>query len=163
MAATQPIPHTHAPNHRHDHCVHDALARAETLCAARGTRLTAQRRRVLELVWSGHEPVGAYELLERLRLDGMRAAPPTVYRALDFLLDHGLVHRLESLNAFIGCPTPTGEHASVFLICTKCREVVEAHDSGADGALDKLAKAQGFVPSRRVVEITGLCARCSGG
>jgi Fur family zinc uptake transcriptional regulator len=155
----QPIhlPHRHA----HDACVHDAVSRAEGLCADRGIRLTAQRRRVLELVWSGHQPIGAYEILERMRDDGTRAAPPTVYRALDFLLEHGLVHRLESLNAFIGCPSPTGDHASVFLICRDCREVTESADPEADATLDRVSLRHGFKAERRVVEITGLCAQCA--
>ncbi len=157
--------------HAHDHCVLDALVRADQVCQARGTRLTAQRRRVLELVWSGHQPVGAYEILEKLREDGLKAAPPTVYRALDFLLDHGLVHRLESLNAFIGCPEPDmrdsgvgagkGGHATLFLICRQCRVVTEVHDTRADHALDGVAAHYHFQPERRMVEISGLCAGCS--
>jgi len=175
MSATQPSladPTDNAHSHAHDHCVQDALSRADQLCLARGTRLTAQRRRVLELVWSGHQPVGAYEILEKLREDGLRAAPPTVYRALDFLLEHGLVHRLESLNAFIGCPDPakarnpagaTADHASLFLICRQCRIVTEVHDPRADSSLDGVAAHYHFRPERRVVEISGLCGTCQGG
>jgi len=137
--------------------------RAEAVCAGRGAKLTAQRRRVLELVWSGHQPVGAYDVLEQLRADGLKAAPPTVYRALEFLLAHGLIHRLESLNAFIGCPAPTGHQAGVFLICTTCREVTEAQDTAVDQALDALGRRHDFAPTRGMVEISGLCARCAGG
>src|SRR3546814_13619005 len=97
--------------HDHDHCVSHALAEADSLCARQGVRLTALRKRVLELVWQSHKPLGAYDILAQLtEQDGRRAAPPTVYRALDFLLENGLVHRIASLNAFIGCNHP--EHRS---------------------------------------------------
>ena len=87
--------------HDHSHCVSDALRAADALCARSGARLTALRRRVLELVWQSHRPLGAYDILGVLSSeDGRRAAPPTVYRALDFLLEHGLIHRLASLNAY---------------------------------------------------------------
>ena len=93
--------------HDHSRCVAEALAEAEALCAKQGTRLTTLRKRVLELVWASHKPLGAYDILGVLsEEDGRRAAPPTVYRALDFLLENGLVHRIASLNAFIGCVHP---------------------------------------------------------
>ncbi|NAT18288.1 Fur family transcriptional regulator, partial [Pseudomonas syringae pv. actinidifoliorum] len=95
--------------HDHSHCVHSALAEAETLCTQQGLRLTTLRRRVLELVWQSHKPLGAYDILAVLsEEDGRRAAPPTVYRALDFSSwKNGLVHRIASLNAFTGCNHPT--------------------------------------------------------
>ena len=98
-------PAGHAPAHAHDHkhCVEDALAAAERLCAAKDLRFTPLRRRVLELVWSSHKPVGAYALLDKLRNEDLGSAPPTVYRALDFLIENGLIHRIERMNAFIGC------------------------------------------------------------
>jgi Fur family zinc uptake transcriptional regulator len=92
--------------HQHEHCVHDALAAAEVLCAKRGVRLTAIRKRVLELVWASHQPLGAYAILDKLTNEGHKPAPPTVYRALEFLLEHGLIHRIASLNAFLGCIHP---------------------------------------------------------
>ena len=102
--------------HDHSHCVHSALSEADVLCAQKGLRLTALRRRVLELVWQSHKPLGAYDILAVLsEQDGRRAAPPTVYRALDFLLDNGLVHRIASLNAFIGCSHPEHAHQGQFL------------------------------------------------
>jgi len=91
--------------HDHSRCVSHALAEAETICARQGLRLTALRKRVLELVWASHKPLGAYDILGVLSdEDGRRAAPPTVYRALDFLLENGLVHRIASLNAITDCP-----------------------------------------------------------
>ena len=105
--------------HPHDHqgCINTALQQAAKLCAEQGVRLTPIRKRVLELVWQSHKPMGAYDLLPALAADGFNSAPPTVYRALDFLLDLGLVHRLASLNAFIGCTHTGHEHDSCFLLC----------------------------------------------
>lgn len=138
----------------------DALARAESLCADAKARLTPLRRRVLELVWSSHEPVGAYEILSRLSEEQGRTAPPTVYRALDFLLELGLVHRIESLNAFVGCPDPTRVHNSQFLICEGCRTAVELESGALDRAITGSAADLGFAVSGRVVEVRGLCRTC---
>ena len=93
-------------NHDHEKCVAEAIAAAEARCARDGRSFTPLRRRVLELVWSSHGPVGAYELLDELRAERRGAAPPTVYRALDFLMGNGLIHRIESLNAYVGCGSP---------------------------------------------------------
>lgn len=136
-----------------------ALARAEALCKQRGTRLTAQRRRVLELVLCAGGPVGAYDILHRLR-EGTVAAPPTVYRALDFLLEQGLIHKLETLHAYIGCPHPEHHHDSQFLICDRCGEVLELENAGIAERLDAAAAASGFAPQKPVVEILGTCATC---
>ena len=92
--------------HEHQGCVADALARAEDVCRQRGARLTPLRRRVLELVWDSHRAVKAYDLLAALGETAGAAKPPTVYRTLEFLMEHGLVHRIDSLNAFVGCPQP---------------------------------------------------------
>jgi Fur family zinc uptake transcriptional regulator len=148
--------------HDHRHCIDAALDRAATLCGRRGARLTEIRRRVLELVWNSHAPVGAYELLEQLQRDGRSAAPPTVYRALEFLMEQGLVHRLESLNAFVGCPQPDKEHVSQFLICTDCRNVAEIDDPGIGSAVSRSAAAAGFVVDRLTIEMHGLCPVCAG-
>ncbi len=146
--------------HNHRACIATALAAAEKLCAGRGEQLTALRRRVLELVWAGHKPVGAYQVLDALRADGRSAAPPTVYRALDFLLAQGLVHRVESLNAFIGCPHPGEAHATQFLICKDCGTAVELDDPRIDRAIDGTAAKLGFAVAARTVEISGTCADC---
>ena len=138
------------------------LARAEALCGERGVRLTDQRRRVLEILCTAGRPIGAYEILEAMR-DGARPpAPPTVYRALDFLLEQGLVHRIESLHAFVGCDHPGRPHASQFLICDRCGGVLELEDEGVARSLSRAADGTGFHPARRVVELIGVCADCSG-
>lgn len=137
-----------------------ALNRAEALCAQRGVRFTAQRRRVLELVCRAERPVGAYEILDQIR-EGATAAPPTVYRALDFLLEQGLVHKLETLHAFIGCTHPEHPHASQFLICADCGRVKELENEAIAGSLRSLEQETGFKPQRPVVEVIGTCARCT--
>ena len=148
------------PGHDHASCVGDALAAAERQCQARGVRLTQQRRRVLELIWLSHAPVGAYTLLDRLREDGVRAQPPTIYRALEFLAENGLIHRIESLNAYMGCAVPAERHVGQFLICTGCRSAAELDDPGIGTAIAARAKEVGFTVSRATVEIAGLCPNC---
>ncbi|MTI14943.1 Fur family transcriptional regulator [Sansalvadorimonas verongulae] len=152
-------------NHDHDTCIHAALERAAEICYARGQRLTALRKQVLELVWHSHKPVGAYDVLAMLSKGQDRpAAPPTVYRALDFLQEQGLVHRIASLNAFIGCSCPDTPHVGIFLICEKCRTTRElAHEVGGEASLlpiQDLADSTGFQTRGALVELTGLCPAC---
>lgn len=146
--------------HQHSACIKAALAVAESACRERGNRLTPIRRRVLELVWGGHEPVKAYDVLQRLQKERKRAAPPTVYRALDFLLQQGFVHRIESLNAYIGCGKPGHVDGGQFLICEKCGEVAELHDPELSSMISKKAGQLGFSIHNQVVELKGYCAEC---
>ncbi|MDF3030972.1 MAG: np20 [Moraxellaceae bacterium] len=149
------------PPHDHSHCVQDALVAAERLCQASGARLTPLRRRVLELVWDSHRPLGAYELLDMLAGEGQKPAPPTVYRALEFLLEQKLVHRIASRNAFIGCSHPGAAHAGYFLLCETCGNAEEIADSGALArAVDKAAKHAGFDIHSQTLELTGVCWHC---
>jgi Fur family zinc uptake transcriptional regulator len=150
--------------HDHRHCIDDALSRAETVCAERGARMTPLRRRVLELVWDSHAPIGAYAIMDLLRAaDDRAAAPPTVYRALEFLLDQGLVHKIESLNAFVGCDRPEERHISQFLICTSCKAAVELNDPAITQAVEASAQRSGFSLTRLTIEAQGLCAACRTG
>ena len=147
-------------SHDHETCIDTALDRAAQLCAERGARLTALRRQVLQLVWRGHEPVGAYALLAALRRSHPGAAPPTVYRALEFLIEHGLIHRIESLNAYVGCPRPERAHVSQFLICERCAATAELDDPGIAAAVLRRAGALGFAVEQQTIELRGLCPRC---
>ena len=149
------------PSFDHDHtgCVNDALQSAEHVCAQKVTRLTDLRRRVLELVWESHRPVGAYYILEALMKE-QRAAPPTVYRALDFLLGQGLVHRIASLNAYVGCNRPQTPHSGQFLICDTCLESAEILNEKVFDALRETALSAGFEVRQQTVEIIGTCRRC---
>lgn len=147
------------------------LDQAAAFCERRSLRLTEQRRQVLGLILDNPRPSGAYDLLDRLREDGRPAAPPTVYRALEFLTAQGLVHKIERLSAFVGCSHmldrcgPDHAHhgldATQFLICTECRRVFEMADSRIRVAIDAAASAQGFRPRAATVEVEGICADCA--
>ena len=148
------------------------LDRAEALCAGRGAQLTALRRQVLRLVLEAEQPVGAYALLDRLRGQRAGAAPPTVYRALDFLREQGLIHKVERLNAYVGCieaaqhPADCDcgaehDHPHQFLICRGCGATAEISDPGVAAALATAAARAGFALGRATVEAEGLCARCA--
>jgi Fur family transcriptional regulator, zinc uptake regulator len=149
----------------HDHrlCVATAVATAAELCERRAVRLTALRRRVLELVWRAHDPVGAYGILELLRQSGRPAAPPTVYRALEFLLEQGLVHRVESLNAYVGCVQPGEPHVCQYLICRACGSAAELADKRITAAIARSAAELGFQVRSQTIEVMGLCGRCAEG
>jgi Fur family zinc uptake transcriptional regulator len=149
-----------APDHDHERCTSAAIAHAETQCAAREQRLTPIRRQVLEALLASHKPLGAYEIIERLAGD-TRPAPITIYRALDFLRDNGLVHRIESRNAFVAC---VHDHAGgdlvVFLICERCGTVGEAPAGTVADALKAASRAAGFSPKSPLIEIAGICSHC---
>jgi Fur family transcriptional regulator, zinc uptake regulator len=151
--------------HAHDHAARAPSAIAETVaaCEARGLRFTPIRRSVLEALYATHLPMSAYELIDALVARGeKRAAPITIYRALDFLLEHGFAHRLESRNAFIACPFHHGrDDLVVFLICERCGGVDECGSEELRDALGRLASRQGFIPRARVVELAGQCAHCA--
>lgn len=147
--------------HDHGRCVETALAAAETHCAAEGLRFTPVRRAALEILLREHRAMGAYELLERLHESGFGAQPPVAYRALDFLVANGFVHRIERLNAFIACAHPGAPHAPAFLICRLCDTVAEAQSVPARGALGEAARAAGFRIERTVVEALGVCPACA--
>ena len=155
---TAPFP---AVDHDHARCISQALQRAEHYCGESGLRLTKLRHRVLELIWANHQPVGAYHLLEQLNRDGRKAAPPTVYRSLDFLLEHGLIHRISSLNAFVGCSHPGLSHDAQFFICESCGRAAELNDPGVESAIARDAERIGFTVEHRTVEVAGLCAHCT--
>ena len=150
------------PDQRHDHdaCRSEALAQVVAACAERGLRLTPLRRRVLELIWSSHTPVKAYDLLDGLRREHAAAAPPTVYRALEFLVEQGFIHRIESLNAYIGCSEPEQAHQGQFLICDSCGDAAELSDPDIAAVLRRKAEMLGFQLDVCTVELKGRCARC---
>lgn len=136
------------------------LSRAERLCRARGVRLTRQRRQILAIIAAAGRPLGAYDILAHLQQEDGRAAPPTVYRALDFLCEQRLVHKLETLHAYCCCEQPEHPHNSQFLICTHCGVVTELADDAVESSLDRAAAASGFTPLHEVVEVAGTCAHC---
>jgi Fur family zinc uptake transcriptional regulator len=145
----------------HQHCVESALKQAEAICDSSGSRLTSIRKRVLELVWAKHEPMKAYDLLSELQKEDTSAKPPTIYRALDFLLEHGLIHKIHRFNAYVGCIDPDEDSPCLFLICKNCDNVSESHDKSYYQLIDKLSKQYDFIPVETTFEIEGLCSQCS--
>jgi Fur family zinc uptake transcriptional regulator len=159
---TGAVPAFPGPQHDHGHCTAQAIARAEALCATREARLTPMRRQVLAALAESHQPLGAYEVMDRLAGPGTRPAPITIYRALEFLVDNGLVHRIESRNAFLACINNHESGASVvFLICERCGAVGEAPSAEVTKTLAAAAKRAGFTPKAPVIEISGICSHCS--
>ena len=146
--------------HNHDACIQTALSRAEVRCAEEGERFTGLRRQVLELVWSEHKPAKAYDLLKKLSDLRSGVAPTTVYRTLDFLQERGLVHKIESLNAYVGCSQPNAEHSGHFLICEACSEIKEIENSKISAWLERAAQDEEFKIKTETVELSGLCTRC---
>jgi Fur family zinc uptake transcriptional regulator len=159
MTATKPT--FPAPDHDHDRCAADAIRHAEGVCAKRAQKFTPIRRQVLQALLSSHRPLGAYEVIDELAKSMPRPAPITVYRALDFLMENGLVHRIESRNAFLACAHDHDAAAMVaFLICERCGSVGEIPAAPVAQSLNAAARANGFAPKLSVVEITGTCAHC---
>ena len=135
----------------------------EQACEQRGLRLTAPRRLVLELIAASDKPIKAYDLLDQLKQSQQgAAAPPTVYRALEFLTEHAFVHRLESINAYLACHHPGGEaHATPFLICDQCHSAQELEQPAWVSQLESDAQRAGFVVRDQILELHGLCSDCS--
>lgn len=146
--------------HNHNACVQQALASARAICQQHKARLTPTRERVLELIWQSHKPLGAYDVLAELTSEGHSAAPPTVYRALDFLQQYGLVHRIASLNAFTGCTYAGEQHTGMFLICRACDNVLELRDTEVSTAIHSAAGTEAFHPETITLEVSGLCPGC---
>ncbi len=137
------------------------LEQAAAICEQRGQRFTPMRRQVFAIVASARSPLTAYNILDKLLASGTESAPPTVYRALDFLLKQNLVHRVESLNAFLPCAQPRVHHDCQFLICTACGTTEEVEVEGLMNRLTRGAKGLGFSINEAIVELRGMCARCS--
>lgn len=160
------VHHAHDGSCRHaeDHRRHatEALARAERICRERGLRLTPIRRQALEALHADHRPVGAYDLADRISpAGGRRLAPISIYRALDFLVEQGFVHRLSSKNAYIACLHGHGANEVVaFLICEVCGGVDEDSSPAMKKAVAAIAENRQFSPSHQMVEIVGRCEHC---
>jgi Fur family zinc uptake transcriptional regulator len=150
---------SHPEHHVHDRAAY--LREVAAVCEERGLRLTTLRERVLTLVAEAERPVKAYDLLDQIHEGRGPAAPPTVYRALDFLLEHGFIHKLESLNAYVGCHHPRVQHSVPFLICDRCNSAIELEDERVTSLLIQQAQALGFSPQAQTLEVHGVCARCS--
>lgn len=157
MPATNTLPYR---PHNHSLCIQDALNEAKSICRRRGARLTAIREQILTLIWQSHRPLGAYDVLAMLGEKGQPAAPPTVYRALDFLQQQGLVHRIATENAFIGCSHAGHRHQGLFLICQSCGNVSELASDAVQQSIEQVAAGIGFHTEHAMLEVSGLCPAC---
>ena len=138
-----------------------AIAHAEAVCSQNGARLTPNRRNVLEVLLRDHRPLGAYEITDLIDWQSRRAAVAQVYRALEFLAKFGLVHRIESLNAYVACNHQRPPHLAQFLVCENCHRVAETADPGLQETLQRLASSVGFTMHAPVIELKGVCSDCS--
>jgi Fur family zinc uptake transcriptional regulator len=153
----------HEPTHNHQQCIDTALASAKQLCIKKSVNLTPVREQVLTIILQSHQPSGAYSILDTLAEaaePGAKPAPPTVYRALEFLLDQQLIHRITSLNAYIACCRPARSHKGHFLICQVCRQAVELNSTDISEAINSAAQKQGFAVAHEGLEVFGTCAEC---
>ncbi|WP_281954696.1 Fur family transcriptional regulator [Pseudophaeobacter arcticus] len=146
--------------HDHASCIVSCIDTVDSQCKAQGLQFTPVRKRVLEILLQEHRALGAYEILDRLREEGLGSQPPVAYRALDFLVTNGFAHKIERLNAFIACTHPGQDHAPVFMICRLCKSVAEAQTIPTNGQLGQVARDAGFQIERTVVEAEGLCPKC---
>lgn len=140
--------------------IQDLLTQAQRQCTENGVRLTPIRLRVLEMIATASGGLKAYDLLDRLALEHSAARPPTIYRALDFLIEQGLVHRIESLNAYVACPCPSHHHGFQLLICRRCGRVEELHLDDIGTQLKNHAQQLGFQIERQTIELLGCCNSC---
>lgn len=148
--------------HNHNDCISNALTTASQLCTQRGVQLTAIRQQVLELIWQNHHAIKAYDLLEQIKPLQQSAKPATIYRALDFLIEQGFIHRVESLNAFIGCCNlkTVHHHQQLLLICKTCQNVEERSANSVMDALKQELQFAGFIAHHQTIEIHGICKNC---
>ncbi len=139
----------------------DAAVRAELVLTRRGVRMTQLRRDVLRTLMEEDRPVGAYKLFDQLKARDAASAPPAVYRALDFLVSEGMAHKLQSLNAYVGCACFEHAHDAHFLICRDCSAAQEVPTKAIRKQIDRDASAHGFAVERMMIETVGLCAACA--
>lgn len=148
-------------SHDHQRCINAAISQAEILCKSRNARLTPIRRDVLKVIWQSHQPLGAYAIAEKLNESTeRRILAPTVYRAIEFLTELGLIHRIASLNAYMGCPFPGSEHSDFFMICRKCGGAAECSAEGINSVIADIARRANFQLESQSLEISGLCSQC---
>lgn len=150
--------------HDHVRSLNAAISRAHEICNTSNVRLTSTREAILKLLWQSHQPLGAYQLQQQLsKVTDKPVAPPTIYRAIEFLINLGLVHRIPSLNAYVGCPFPNSEHSNIFLICKSCKTVAEVADNRVNSLLENVCDKATFTLENQTIELFGLCPNCEPG
>lgn len=138
------------------------LAIAVQICRDHGERLTNQRRKILKLAMEQTSPlIKAYTLLGKMQEHDKTVAPPTVYRALNFFVSVGLMHKIEALNAYLICTHLHCQHQSLILVCEKCEFVKEISAEDSVSNIDKSCSKHGFSASRQDFLIIGTCKKCT--
>ena len=148
-------------SHDHEACRQQALETARRRLEGTKARLTPDRQAVLEVLLGSHRAQGAYDIMEQIDWRGRRPAPAVIYRARDFLVRHGLAHKIESLNAFMACPQADHAHKPMIMICRECAQVAEFEAPGIGRAIAKAARENDFIPAETTVEVAGLCGMCA--
>ena len=146
--------------HDHEACTASALEKADAYCQKHALKFTPVRRQVLEILCSDHKALGAYEILKRLGPLGFKSQPPVVYRALEFLVAHRFVHKIEKLNAYVACMHHDTSHVPAFLICRNCETVAEAPNKEPSDLVAQIAKTNAFTVEKTVYEAEGRCVNC---
>ncbi len=148
----------------HQNCNHndvnESLQKAEEICQEKGLRFTEIRKKIFRLILENKAPIKAYEILDVLKKKDKSVKPPTVYRALDFLLESGIAHRLASLNSYVGCSHPQKHKQCYFLICSNCHKAVECCNSKLLKAIDATTQEVNFVVETVSLEVVGKCQEC---
>ena len=147
----------------HKACIDTALKEAKDICKDKELRFTEIREFILRMVWENHKPTKAYELLDKIPSMDYSPQPPTVYRALDFLLNNGFIHKINSLNAFVGCSHPLKHSECYFMICRNCDEIKECCDDKITNAIRQTLDSNQFSHKNIAIEISGNCHECSEG
>ena len=145
----------------HKISIDEALKKAEIICNKKGVKLTKLRKKVLTLILKNHGYVKAYDLLNDLKKSDASAKPPTVYRSLDFLMEHGFIHKIQSFNAFVGCSHPDEHEDCYFLICKECKNIEECCSNKVKKVLTSTSGKNNFSPNQVTLEITGICQDCT--
>lgn len=136
------------------------LQNAKIYCEQNQFRFTESREAVLKIIAASKKPVGAYDILDKLQTKNKSAKPPTVYRAIDFWNEHGFIHKIESLNAFVTCHAGHNHNGSQFIVCSDCGQVEEVHLCHLPKDLQKKVNDAGFQMERWNTEIHGTCQHC---
>ena len=144
----------------HKICIDSALSEAEKICHQKNIRLTEIRKTILKIIWQSHKATKAYDILDQISGMNFSAKPPTVYRALDFLLENGFIHKINSLNSYIGCPNPLQNEQCYFIICSSCDEIEECSDKGITNAIESVMNKNKFSHKNIAIEINGTCNNC---
>lgn len=141
--------------------IEESISRVVEICKENNLVFTEIRQKVFEIIIEHTKPIKAYEILDDLtKILGKSSHPPTVYRAIDFLIENGFIHKLNSINSYVGCFHPKIHKECYFLICKKCNIYQECCDKNLTDNIFKTADKRDFIVSNTTLEIEGHCQGC---